>query len=68
MHKVMLIFFCLQKNGEELLFFVGCFVKTVKESAAQLYLECGGKGDRLASMLNGYSILLIAELDNIDSI
>lgn len=62
MLKVMLIFFCLQKSDEELLAFVYCFVKTVKESAVQLYLECVGKGGRLASTLNEYPILHIAEL------
>lgn len=58
----MLIFYCLQKKGEELLVFVCCFVKAVKESAVQLYLECAEKGGRLASTLNEYSVLHIAEL------
>lgn len=46
----------------ELLGFVGCFVKAVKESAAQLYLQCRGKEGGLASMLNEYHVLHIAEL------
>lgn len=46
----------------ELLVFVGCFVKAVKESAAQLYLQWGGKEGGLASMLNEYHILHVAEL------
>lgn len=62
MPKVMLIFFCLQKNGEELLVFVCCLVKAVKGNAVQGHLECVGKGGRLASTLKEYSILHIAEL------
>lgn len=34
---------CKRKMKVELVVFVGCFVKAVKESAVQLSVQCGGK-------------------------